>query len=248
MKRTQADAGSHLNFSAHSLTFSCSILPCGKLLGDSYKPFERANGCGGESTVLFPNPSLPSTCSSAVTTCLSAGGRSSCPSGVVWMPRLARRSLKRLTVLNSCFFSSSRAETCCFSWPSDWTKASTRPSRLQTRAWDTWVGRWQVNAWRWPWSKCKISWHVSACVCMVPAAPQAGQGSAVGGSDWSFRAVQLAGVGWGLVAYPAAHPARRGTPPRRPGAAYTHPSHTPNTQRENSQCVAAPTSNSNPYS
>lgn len=34
------------------------------------------------------------------------------------------------------------------------------------------------------------------CVCVfVPAAPQAGRGSAAGGSDWSSPAVQLAAVG-----------------------------------------------------
>lgn len=73
----------------------------------------------------------------------------------------------------------------------------------------------------------------SECLCMcvcVPATPPGDQGSAVGGSDWSSLAVQLAGVGWGLGACPEAHPARHGTPPRRPAAAWTHPSHKPISQ------------------
>lgn len=111
------------------------------MIGCSYKPSGRAKGWGRESTVLFPSPSLPSPCTAvAVTTHLSEGGGSLCPSGVVCMPRLVRRSWRRVTVLNSCFFSSSRAETCSLSWPSDCTKASTRLSRLHTQAWDTWVG------------------------------------------------------------------------------------------------------------
>lgn len=37
---------------------------------------------------------------------------------------------------------------------------------------------------------------VFICMCVdLPATPPAGQGSAVGGSDWSSPAVQLAGVG-----------------------------------------------------
>ena len=69
--------------------------------------------------------------------------------------------------------------------------------------------------------------YLCVCVC-VPAAPPAGRGSAVGGSDWSSPAVQLAGVGWGLGVCRAAHPAGRGTPPHRPAAAWRHPSHKPN--------------------
>lgn len=65
------------------------------------------------------------------------------------------------------------------------------------------------------------------CV-FVPAALLAGRGSVAGGSDWSAPVGLLAGVGWGLGARPAAHPAGRGIPPHRPAAAWKRPSHKPN--------------------
>lgn len=111
-------------------------LTTSKIIRRSYEPSGRAKGWGWEFTVLFASPS---TSAVAGPVCLSGGGGCVCPSGLVCMPRLVRRSWRRVTVLTSCFFSSSSAETCSLSRPSDWPNTSTRLSRLQMRACDTWV-------------------------------------------------------------------------------------------------------------